>query len=74
MRQRSSKPQRLSQEVGLKNGGQFAAATIDGRWAQLPHAQLPRELGHGDGSIELPYSELPRELGHGDRRTELSSI
>lgn len=47
MRQRRTKPRTL-RKSGLDNDGQFAAATIDGQWTELPEAQLPRELdGHG---------------------------
>lgn len=53
MRQRGSKPQTLSQEIGLKNYGQFAAAAIGGRWTELPDAELPGEL-NGHGRTELP--------------------
>lgn len=42
-RQRRTKPRTL-RKIGLNNGGQFAAAAIDGQWTELPDAQLPREL------------------------------
>ena len=53
VRQHKRDSRKPIQEIGMNNGGQFDAATIDGRWTELPDAQLPRELD-GHGRTELP--------------------
>lgn len=52
VRQRTSKLRIPSQDIGLKNGNQVGAATMNSPWNELHDRQLPRELD-GYGRSEL---------------------
>ena len=57
VRQRKSRPQILSQEIGSKKDSQIGAATLDPPWKEMHDIRFPREL-NGQERSELHSSEI----------------